>query len=99
MNEPCKFQNCNCFHISPCEQGWIFYIHKETTQRTVKGVVYELTREYDSVRPCPTCDPERAQIFESSKSSEELAQRLQQRSQFKVAENYDKLQASKTRTL
>lgn len=99
MNEPCKKINCQCDHSDPCTQGWVFIRYTDTLKRVVRGVIYETTKEYDGVRPCPTCDPERAQIVDTSKTSEELTHKLQQRSQFKVAENYDKSEASKTRTL
>jgi hypothetical protein len=99
MNEPCKRNACQCDHAEPCVQGWIFYTNRVVTQRVVRGKSYESVREYDSVRPCPTCDAERAQIIDTSKSSEEVSRRLQQRSQFKVAENYDIADAGRTRTL
>jgi uncharacterized Zn finger protein (UPF0148 family) len=63
------------------------------------GVLTEIETWYDGVQFCPTCDPERAHIQATSTSSEEMAERLRNRSQFKVAENYDNQEASKTRTL
>ena len=99
MNEPCLKSNCQCNHLSPCEQGWIFFRYRNVIERNVKGVVYKTENEYDGTRPCPTCDPERAQIFDSSKTPEELAQRLRERSHFKITETCDKNDASRTRTL
>ena len=95
---PCHRSNCQCAHTS-CNAGWVsesFIIQEE---KRFKGVTNTVTKEYDGVRPCPICDPERAQIFATSKTPEELALKLRQRSQFKIIENYDNQDASKTRTL
>lgn len=101
LDEPamkCPRDVCPCNH-SGCEMGWINFKYKVVQEKRANGVSTMVETEYDGTRPCPTCDPERAQIFESSKTSEELAQRLRQRSHFKVVENYDTAEASKTRTL
>jgi hypothetical protein len=89
---------CSCNHTD-CDRGWIFFRYKVVEERRWKGVSKMVEKEYDGTRPCPTCDPERAQIFDSSKSPEELAQRLRERSDFKVIENYDKADERRTRTL
>jgi hypothetical protein len=94
----CWREVCPCSHET-CDYGWIAVRYKVIEEKRTKGVSNMIENEYDGVRPCPTCDPERAQIFESSKTSDELTQRLRQRSQFKVVENYDNSEASKTRTL
>jgi len=94
----CYRVNCVCSH-KDCEAGWIHerYIYQEEKRSNGQSNIVET--EYDGVRPCPTCDPERAQIFATSKSSDELATRLRARSHFKVVENYDNQEATKTRTL
>ena len=89
---------CACSHET-CEYGWLNFRYKVIEEKRANGVSKMIETEYDGSSPCPTCDPERAQIFESSKTPEELAQRLRQRSQFKIVENYDISEASKTRTL
>ena len=54
---------------------------------------------YDGVRFCPICDPERAHIQNTSTTSEEFAERLRNRSSLKSSDNYDKEEATRTRTL
>ena len=54
---------------------------------------------YDGVRFCPICDPERAHIQNTSTTSEEFAERLRNRSTLKSSDNYDKEEATRTRTL
>lgn len=54
---------------------------------------------YDGVRFCPICDPERAHIQDTSTSSEELAERLRNRSSLRSSDNYDREEATRTRTL
>ena len=65
----------------------------------VKGKLQKIEQWYDGVQFCPVCDPERAHIQATSQSSEEMADRLRNRSQFKASENYERQEASKTRTL
>ena len=90
MKEPC----------TKCVNGFISLEYKSvTTKKTREGNVINIENVYDGVAFCPTCEPERAQIQQSSKSNEEYWQRLRTRSQYKVAENYDLNEASKTRTL
>jgi hypothetical protein len=94
----CYRVNCVCTH-KECDAGWITesFIYQE--EKRANGQSNMVSTEYAGVRPCPTCDPERAQIFATSKSPDELAIRLRARSHFKVAENYDNQEATKTRTL
>ncbi len=94
----CWKSACACNHRE-CDMGWIFFRYKVVEEKRANGVSRMVETEYDGTRPCPTCDPERAQIFDSSKSPEELAQRLRERSDFKVIENYDKADERRTRTL
>ena len=96
--EKCWRNNCICSH-EVCERGWVEVRFKVVQEKRFKNEIKFIESEYDGVKPCETCDPERAQLFASSTSSAELTTKLQQRSQFKVAENYDIAEASKTRTL
>jgi hypothetical protein len=96
----CKREACPCSHLDPCEAGWVLVTHKEIIKRNLRnGTIKEIEQVYDSYTFCPTCDPERAHIVATSNSSEERDRRLAYRSDFKIAENYDKENASRTRTL
>lgn len=53
----------------------------------------------EGVRPCPTCDPERANIFATAKNSRELHERLSARSTHNRKLAYEEAENSKTRTL
>lgn len=81
---PCPRVGCHCTHSDPCDRGWILETNK-------KG--------HDTARPCPTCDPERAEIFRTSRSTEERNARLQARSKARRAAHYEEEEASRTRTL
>lgn len=96
---PCEKVGCICTHLEPCEYGWIEVQHKLTKSFERNGEWIITDTWYNGAAFCPTCDPVRAHIQSSSTSSEELGQRLRQRSDFKVVENYDNQEASKTRTL
>jgi hypothetical protein len=95
----CGKVNCICTHNNGCEKGFIHtrysdkrYINTPDGQKVVETW-------YDGVLFCPTCDPERAYIQKTSRSSEEMTQRLRERSSLKSNDYYDKEEASKTRTL
>ena len=53
----------------------------------------------EGVTPCPTCDPERAAIFNTAKNTWELGEKLRARSTFKRKQAYEESESSKTRTL
>jgi hypothetical protein len=96
----CNKPNCICDHLDPCEAGWVRVTQTEIIIRNLRdGTKKEEQVVYDAYTFCPTCDPERAHIVATSQTIEERNQKLASRSQFKVIENYDKLEASKTRTL
>lgn len=97
--EHCGRVNCICTHDNGCVKGYIEtrysvkrYINTPDGQKVVETW-------YDGVLFCPTCDPERAHIQKTSRSSEEMNQRLRERSSLKSSDYYDKEEASKTRTL
>lgn len=95
----CGRVNCRCTHTEGCEKGyiWVRYLVKEEKNRKGEKIVVETW--YDGVQFCSVCDPERAHIQKTSKSSEELSYRLGQRSKYKHAENYEQTESEKTRTL
>jgi hypothetical protein len=80
--------------------GFIDVTHTEITQKTLRdGTKKEIQQVYSATTFCPECEPERAHIMATSTTPEERDERLKLRSHFKTAENYDKIQESKTRTL
>lgn len=96
----CQNDQCRCTHQKPCEAGWIWekginYVHGKTKdgQATIKESPFE------GVRPCPTCDPDRDWIFNTSKSRDELMRRLQERSSHKQNQAYERGESERTRTL
>jgi guanylate kinase len=97
---PCNRPNCLCEHNDPCAAGWIIYTDKKEVQKKGRdGDVFTVVEEYDVARPCPTCDPERAHIFDTSASKAELQERLKQRSTLNKVAQQDNYEASRTRTL
>lgn len=96
----CKRVNCICTHDGECEYGWIHFRYPETTRRIDRNGVWQSSvKWYDAVRPCPTCDPERASIFAKAKSTKELHQALQSRSTAQRQAAYQEQEFNKTRTL
>jgi guanylate kinase len=96
----CNRANCLCEHLDPCAAGWIIYTQKEEIQKKGRdGTVFTVVNEYDVARPCPTCDPERAHIFDTSATKAELQERLKQRSTLNKVSQQDVYEASRTRTL
>ncbi len=99
MDTHCMRNACKCKHVD-CVKGFInttYVTTKKTRTREGKEVTTEI--EYEGVLFCPTCDPERASIQRTSASPEEMRERLANRSQYKAVENFEKEEASKTRTL
>jgi hypothetical protein len=99
MDTRCNKVNCICTHTDGCEKGfiWVRYKHTEKKMRLGKQILIETW--YDGVRFCPICDPERAHIQDTSTTSEELAERLRNRSSLRSSDNYDREEATRTRTL
>jgi hypothetical protein len=97
--EHCGRINCICTHTNGCVKGFIDtrYVDKKELIRKGEKIVVETW--YDGVLFCPTCDPERAYIQNTSRTSEEMTQRLRERSSFKQEETYKNNESSKTRTL
>jgi len=99
MDTRCHRVNCYCTHTDGCEKGYIWVRYKHTEKRVREGKQIVIETWYDGVRFCPVCDPERAHIQNTSTSSEEMAERLRNRSTLKSSDNYDKEEATRTRTL
>ena len=99
MDRHCMRNACACKHID-CVKGFIETTYVSTKEtRTKEGEVKTIQIEYEGVLFCPTCDPERASIQRTSASSEEMRERLNNRSPLKAKENFEKEEASTTRTL
>jgi hypothetical protein len=84
----CGNTGCICTHTLGCEKGWIYVKHLD-----------EKYVEYEGVSPCPICDPDRYEIFLTSKSRAELFERLRARGTHTKRKAYDEGENSKTRTL
>ena len=95
----CWKDTCFCTHESPCESGWIWIKETHKTKKNVKGKVIIIATENEAVIPCPTCDPERSEIFRTSRNTEELYRRLQERSSIKREAAYESREMDRTRTL
>lgn len=99
MDNHCMRNACKCKHVD-CVKGFIETRYVTTKEiRTREGETKTVETWYDGVLFCPTCDPERASIQRTSASPEEMRERLNNRSHFKAVENFEKEEASKTRTL
>lgn len=99
MANACQREGCKCSHVD-CDYGWIYAIFvTEDVKNTRNGEKIVVKTEYEGVKFCPTCDPERAHIQETSATRDEMARRLNERSTHKRAEIYEKQEASKTRIL
>lgn len=80
--------------------GWIEFRYVNREERLQRdGTTVFTEREYDGVRPCPTCDPERAQIFENSANRDELQRRLMECSSHKKVDAVVEAERKKTRIL
>jgi guanylate kinase len=99
MANACKSPTCRCEHID-CDYGWIYGTFVTVEEKnTRKDGKIQIQTEYEGVKFCPQCDPQRAHIQETSSSAEELQRRLSERTTIKRAEIYEKQEASKTRIL
>lgn len=96
----CGKIGCDCTHTQGCEFGWIH--DTETDRRLVKarnGESKTIHTTYEVVRPCPNCQPDKAQIFATSRNRQELQENLRNRSTFTRQKVYDESEERKTRTL
>jgi hypothetical protein len=100
LENHCGNSGCICTHTQGCERGWIF--GKYTEDKVVKlsnGIHSTVTETFEGVSPCPICDPDRYEIFLTSKNRQELFERLRKRGTHQRAKAYNEEENSKTRTL
>jgi len=100
LDNHCGTSNCICTHTYGCEKGWIW--RKDTDSKVVtlgNGETKTVTEEREGVYPCPICDPDRHEIFLTSKDSHELFERLRKRGTHQRINSYEQDERSKTRTL
>lgn len=95
----CYKTGCFCTHTDPCEYGWIHVEYYEDVIVRKGGQTKVHSERREGVTPCPTCDPERAALFRTAKSSTELGELLRKRSNFTRKQVYEEAESSKTRTL
>lgn len=95
----CGGLNCRCTHTEGCERGFIHVRYLDEEIKTRKGERIVVERWYDGVQFCSVCYADRAHIQQTSMSTQEMGQRLRERSSYKNTENYEKQEAGKTRTL
>lgn len=95
----CYRSGCICTHTAPCEHGWIWVEYYEDKVTKHNGQTKVVAEKFEGVRPCPTCDPERARIFAIAKNRRELQEMLQARSKHNKVKAYEESESSKTRTL
>jgi len=94
MTEPNKCSN------PECDFGWVTYRYSEVKNVKLRsGELREVKSEHEGARPCPTCDPVRAEIFTTAQTPEELQTALQNRSTHKRLDAYKKSEDSKTKVL
>ena len=100
LEEHCGVSGCICTHTHGCSKGWI--LGKYSEEKIVKlpsGINSTITETFEGVSPCPMCDPDRYEIFMTSKSRLELFERLRKRGTHQRIKAYDDDEKSKTRTL
>jgi hypothetical protein len=76
---------------------WVQYV--EEVKRVRQGIPSVTLIDREGVRPCMICDPERYEIWLTSKSSQEYHDRLSARSSHQKIKAYEKDERDKTRTL
>lgn len=99
LDNHCGKHGCYCTHTNGCVKGWIEqeYIHEK---KVIRGGIPSVTlKTYEGVRPCQNCDPERYEIWWSSKTSAEYHERLRARSTVNRNKAYENEERDKTRTL
>lgn len=88
LENHCGNTGCICTHTEGCSKGWILGKHLDEN-----NVLYE------GVSPCPICDPDRYEIFLTSKNRHELFERLRARGTHTRRKAYEEDERSRTRTL
>lgn len=96
----CGITKCECTHTQGCEFGWIY--GTETDRKVAKsrdGQTIVTEQKYEVVSPCPNCRPELYNIFATSRSRQELQERLRSRSVHTRLKDYEQTEEGRTRTL
>jgi len=99
LDRHCRKSGCMCTHDEPCYAGWINFKYVEEVKKIRNGIPSVTLLDREAARPCMICDPDRYQIWFSSKSSDEYHERLQSRSSANKSKAYEKDERDKTRTL
>jgi hypothetical protein len=96
----CGKTGCFCTHTEPCEYGFIWVEYYEDKKTVTKdGNTKVVAERFEGVKFCPTCDPERSGIQNSSRNPTELGERLRARSKVSKFKTYEEEERSKTRAL
>jgi len=96
----CGNASCLCTHTEPCLGGWIWIVQSEMKLVKLKdGSLKHETINHEAVKPCPTCFPEKAEIFAKARSREELHHLLQMQSKHNQKKIQEEESWGKTRTL
>lgn len=100
LENHCGKHGCFCTHTEPCERGFIWVEYYEDKVVKLPDNNTRVTSErYEAVRFCPSCDPERAHIQDTSKTTWEMYDKLQARGKAQKVKAYEESESSKTRTL
>ena len=100
MGYHCGKSSCSCTHSFGCEFGWIWGIEKERkVSRRPNGEEVVVVKQYDVVRPCPNCLPEKAVIFAQASNRRELQEALKKQSLSAKQKDYEETERNKTKTL
>jgi len=99
LENHCGRSNCHCTHSQGCIKGWIWVEYVDEKKVVRNGIPSITLTTYEGVRPCQNCDPERYEIWWSSKSSFEYHERLRMRSTVNRTKAYENEERDKTRTL
>lgn len=88
LEDHCGVSGCICTHTQGCSKGWILGKYLDENNVVSEGV-----------SPCPICDPDRYEIFLTTKSRLELGEKLRARGTHTKRKVYEENENSKTRTL
>lgn len=99
LDDHCGQRGCICTHTAGCSKGWIFTEYTDEIRVKVDGLPTIKLVKREGVYPCPVCDPDRYEIYITSKSSYEYHERLRNRSSHSRTKAYENEERHKTRTL
>jgi hypothetical protein len=96
----CAKDFCICTHTAPCERGWISHeIEELKLVKLSKTEVRHDTLIREVVRPCPSCYPEKAELFRKARNREELGELLRAQSKMNQKKFQEEESWGRTRTL